>query len=90
MKSLLLAEKIKSLRLEKAWSQAQLSEIASLNIRTIQRVELDGRCSKETLLALASAFEIDVKELTSLFERIYREILILYFWLEDFGKMAET
>lgn len=66
MKSLFLAEKIKLLRLEKAWSQAQLSEIASLSIRTIQRVELDGRCSQETLLALASAFEIDVSELTSL------------------------
>lgn len=66
MKSLYLAEKIKSLRLEKAWSQAQLSEIASLSIRTIQRIELDGRCSQETLLSLASAFEIDVSQLTSL------------------------
>lgn len=66
MKSLLLSEKIKALRLEKAWSQAQLSEIASLSIRTIQRVELDGRCSQETLLALASAFELDVSEFTSL------------------------
>ncbi len=66
MKSLLLSEKIKALRLEKAWSQAQLSEIAFLSIRTIQRVELDGRCSQETLLALASAFEIDVSEFTSL------------------------
>jgi transcriptional regulator with XRE-family HTH domain len=66
MKSLLVAEKVKALRLEKAWSQAQLSEIASLSIRTIQRVELDGRCSQETLLALASAFEVDVTEFTSL------------------------
>jgi transcriptional regulator with XRE-family HTH domain len=66
MKSFLLAEKVKALRLQKAWSQAQLSEIASLSIRTIQRIELDGRCSQESLLALASAFEIDVKEFTSL------------------------
>ncbi len=66
MKSLLLAEKVKALRTEKAWSQAQLSEIASLSIRTIQRVELDGRCSQETLLSLASSFEIDVTEFTSL------------------------
>ena len=56
MKSLLLAEKIKALRLERAWSQAKLSEISSLSIRTIQRIELDGRCSQETLLAIASAF----------------------------------
>lgn len=66
MKSLFLAEKIKALRLERAWSQAQLSEISSLSIRTIQRIELDGRCSQETLLAIASAFEIDVTEFTSL------------------------
>jgi len=66
MKSLLVAEKVKALRLEKAWSQAQLSEIASLSIRTIQRIEFDGRCSQESLLALASAFEIDVSVLTSL------------------------
>ena len=69
MKSLLLAEKVKALRLEKAWSQAQLSEIASLSIRTIQRIELDGRCSQESLLALAFAFEIDVSEFTSLLKK---------------------
>jgi len=61
-----LAEKIKKLRTERAWSQAQLAEVASLSIRTVQRVELDGKCSHDSLLAFASAFDIDVKELTSL------------------------
>jgi len=61
-----LAEKIKKLRTEKAWSQAHLAEVASLSIRTVQRVELDGKCSQESLLAIASAFDIDVKELTAL------------------------
>ena len=32
----------------------------------MQRVEVDDKCSYESLLALASAFDIDVKELTSL------------------------
>ncbi len=61
-----LSEKIKILRTERAWSQAQLAEVASLSIRTVQRVEFDGKCSQESLLAFASAFDIDVKELTAL------------------------
>lgn len=66
MKQNRLAEKIKKLRTERAWSQAQLSEVASLSIRTVQRVEFDGKCSHESLLAIASAFDIDIKELTLL------------------------
>ncbi len=61
-----LVDKIKQLRKERAWSQAQLAEIASLSIRTIQRAEKLGSCSYETLLAIASAFDIDVRELTAL------------------------
>jgi transcriptional regulator with XRE-family HTH domain len=65
-----LAKKIKLLRTERAWSQAQLAEVASLSIRTVQRVEIDGKCSHESLLAFASAFDIDVKELTVLLDQI--------------------
>lgn len=82
MKSLLLAEKVKALRMEKAWSQAQLSEITSLSIRTIQRVELDGRCSQETLLALASAFEIDVTQFTSLIKESSKKYSFYIFGLK--------
>ena len=60
------ADKIKQLRKERAWSQAQLADVASLSIRTIQRAEKLGSCSYETLLAIASAFDIDVRKLTSL------------------------
>jgi transcriptional regulator with XRE-family HTH domain len=81
MKSLLLAEKIKALRLERAWSQAKLSEISSLSIRTIQRIELDGRCSQETLLAIASAFEVDVTEFTSILkESIEKYSFYIFGW----------
>ena len=66
MKQNRLAEKIKKLRTERAWSQAQLAEVSSLSIRTVQRVEMDGKCSHESLLAFASAFDIDVQELTAL------------------------
>ncbi len=63
-------EKIIQLKRERAWSQAQLAEIASLSIRTIQRAEKLGSCSYETLLAIASAFDIDVRELTALSTKI--------------------
>lgn len=66
MTSQTLARHIKVMRQERAWSQAQLADITVLNVRTIQRVEDEGRCSSETLLALAAAFEIDVHELTRL------------------------
>ena len=66
MKQNRLAEKIKKLRTERAWSQAQLAEVSSLSISTVQRVEMDGKCSHESLLAFASAFDIEVQELTVL------------------------
>lgn len=61
-----LKNKIKELRNEHSWSQAQLSEIAGISIRTVQRIENTGKCSKESLLAIASAFDIEVKELTEI------------------------
>ena len=77
MNSMLLANKIKELRLERAWSQVQLAVVASLSLRTVQRVELSGKCSKESLLSLASAFDIDVKELTDLLPNKVSTISIL-------------
>jgi len=64
MKRKRLAQYIKELRTGRAWSQAQLADIASVNIRTIQRLEKTGQSSYETLLAVAAAFDIDVQELT--------------------------
>lgn len=66
MKKPKLAEHIKELRTSRAWSQAQLADIASVHIRTIQRLENNGQCSHETLLAVASAFDIDARELVVL------------------------
>jgi hypothetical protein len=61
-----------------------LAEISDLSLRTIQRVEGDGVCSPETLLSLAAAFKIDVKEFTqfilenpdktTLFRKIFKRI----------------
>lgn len=57
------AKLIKKERQERAWTQTQLAEIAGVNLRTIQRIEKDGVASFETLMAVANAFGIDVREL---------------------------
>ncbi|WP_447746283.1 helix-turn-helix domain-containing protein [Enterobacter asburiae] len=59
-----IAEKVKTYRLRKAWSQEQLAEVASLSVRTVQRTEKGQKPSLETLSALASAFGVDVSELS--------------------------
>jgi transcriptional regulator with XRE-family HTH domain len=59
-----VAEKVKALRLKKAWSQEQLAEVASLSVRTVQRTEKGQKPGLETLSALASAFDVSVSELS--------------------------
>lgn len=53
------ARKIKALRLEKSWSQEELAEQASVSLRTIQRMELDGTASLKSRRAVADAFGVD-------------------------------
>lgn len=54
---------IKKLRAERAWSQEQLSSVSGLSLRTVQRIENEGRCSQESKKALASAFEVKAFDL---------------------------
>jgi len=54
---------IRKLRLDRGWSQNQLAEIASLSVRTIQRVERGGSASLDTMGALASALDIPISEI---------------------------
>ena len=54
---------LKSLRLEKGWSQEQLATISGLSERTIQRAERGDMPSLETLRALAASFELSHAEL---------------------------
>jgi transcriptional regulator with XRE-family HTH domain len=63
METLMLGEKLRSLREGKSWSQAHLAEAARLNIRTVQRIEGGEPASDETLLSLAAALGVDVSEL---------------------------
>lgn len=57
------AKLVKKDREARAWTQTQLAEVAGVNLRTIQRLEKDGTASFETLMGVAQAFGIDVKEL---------------------------
>ncbi len=63
-KNLERAKLVKKQREERAWPQRQLAEVADVNLRTIQRLERDGSASFETLMAVAQAFGMDVKQLT--------------------------
>ncbi len=53
------AAKIKRWREERHWSQEHLAELAGLGIRTIQRIENGEPASRESLTALAAAFNVD-------------------------------
>ena len=62
-KNLGRAKFVRKEREKRAWPQRQLAEAANVNLRTIQRLEKDGSASFESLMAVAGAFDIDVKEL---------------------------
>src|SRR5690606_19487465 len=57
------AKIVKKEREARAWPQRQLADVAGVNLRTIQRLEKDGAASCETLMGVAHAFEIDVRQL---------------------------
>ena len=54
---------IKKLRKERAWSQDHLALVSGISLRTVQRIENEGRCSLESKKALAVAFEINAVNL---------------------------
>lgn len=55
---------VRTLRLQRGWSQDQLAELTGLSIRTIQRIERGKPAGLETQKALAAVFEIPLTELT--------------------------
>ncbi|AKP32198.1 helix-turn-helix domain-containing protein [Yersinia aleksiciae] len=55
--------RIRELRQARAWSQEQLAELCSLNVRTIQRIENGEHASLETLSAIAAVLDLKVSEL---------------------------
>ncbi|MCP3908150.1 MAG: helix-turn-helix transcriptional regulator [Oceanicoccus sp.] len=63
MEQMIDKDLIKKLRIERSWSQDQLSSVSGLSLRTIQRIENEGTCSLESKKALAAAFEINANKL---------------------------
>ena len=57
--------RLKQLRDSRGWTQEQLAEIAGLNARTVQRIEAGGNASAETGMALASALDCPLPELSA-------------------------
>ena len=58
------AAKIKRWRDERCWSQEHLAEVAGIGLRTVQRIENGEKASRESVMALATAFSVDVMALT--------------------------
>lgn len=58
------AKKIKRWREDRSWSQEHLAEAAGLSLRTIQRIENGEGASRDSVMALAAAFNVDVISLT--------------------------
>jgi transcriptional regulator with XRE-family HTH domain len=56
--------RVKQFRTERAWSQEQFANICGVSVRTIQRLETGEKASFETLKAIATAFDLDVRDLT--------------------------
>ena len=59
------ANLVKQFRSDKNWTQQHLADACGVSLRTVQRVERYGTASNETLMALASVFEIkqaDIQE----------------------------
>lgn len=57
------AERIRTLREQRAWSQEHLASIAGLSARTLQRIEAGSAATQETCLALAAALDVPVADL---------------------------
>lgn len=57
------AAKIKRWREERHWSQEHLADLAGIGLRTVQRIEKGEPASRETMKALAAAFNVDVMAL---------------------------
>jgi len=54
---------VRALRNKKLWSQDELATACGVSLRTIQRLEGEGKASAETTKALAAVFELDVDAL---------------------------
>lgn len=57
------AAKIRRWREERHWSQEHLAELAGIGLRTVQRIENGESASRESVTALAAAFNVEAMAL---------------------------
>ena len=57
------ADKIKRWREERHWSQEHLADLAGIGLRTVQRIENGEQASRDSLTALAAAFNVEAMAL---------------------------
>lgn len=65
MPNLAVGRRVAELRAQRGWTQAHLSEVSGADCRTIQRLEATGRSRGCTLMAVAQAFDLNVRDLFS-------------------------
>lgn len=53
------AEKIRTWRDDRCWSQEHLAAAAGVSLRTVQRLEKGESVSRDTVMSLAAAFDVD-------------------------------
>lgn len=58
------AATVKTLRRERGWTQQHLADACEVSLRTIQRVEKDGKIAAETLHAICAVLETTPKGLS--------------------------
>ncbi len=58
------AEKVRRWREERHWSQEHLADLAGIGLRTVQRIERGDGASRESIMALGAAFNVEPVALT--------------------------
>lgn len=57
------ANRIRTLREARGWSQEHLAAVAGLSARTVQRLEAEGKASHESRMAVAAALGVEPMQL---------------------------
>lgn len=63
------ADKIRELRTQRGWTQEQLSEVAGISLKSVQRCEKGDPAALSTLQGLGSAFDLTVEALLAPMEK---------------------
>jgi len=86
-------ELLLKLRKDKSWSQDELAIASGLNIRTVQRIEKEASASLQSKKALASAFDIDIRDLdneeSSMLQELYGKNVSIALGTTDFNTVLK-